>query len=201
MGEKENEVKRRKAEARSLAQNENMQKMLDEMVSRQNTEPFNPDKKYEGGRSLNEFLKGNPRNKTLEIVCTDPSHFIPQTKIARQFLSTLNISYVIGQPGLPKIVALGSVMKDFGLIYEPLIHGKKILSLDYDARDKAEERGYLTWKTSLKCTCTREVRFKSNEVFLECLKIILNLKLSEASLELFEKILKAKSQRHAQGNS
>ena len=200
MVENEYEAKRRKAEARKIAQEANFRKILDEVIRRQDEAPLDWDKKYEGGLSLNEVVKNHPRNKSLDIVCTDTWHAIPQIEETKWRLTSLEISYVKDQPDLPRIRGLSSPMMEFGLISDLLIKGKPVRNLDEEARDRAEGRGKIIRKPSLRCVCTREVRFKSERDFLECLQIILILGLTEGSLELFEKILKAKSKRHASNN-
>ena len=189
MVESESEAKRRKAEARILAQ----KKRNDEAFKRFHELPEDhflkrDQKQQKRWGEIIRTTRSHPRNKTLTIVCeTSWNPSMPNPQIAEP-LTYLDFRYVAGDPKLPEQSMHRNLDGVFGLVREPVYLGKPFRSENLELIAKLTKKGALAYVPVLLCPCGREVRFASEEDFLECVKVILILRLKEVHLSLFQNI-------------
>lgn len=211
VGESENDAKKRKMLSRNQYRAENQQKMLNELSERNAEDPGAPENAA-NFEVLKEAMRAHPLSKTLALICTSTWHAAPEGRtttmisfpgvwvntsvnLTRPILDTLEIQYAYGQPHSPKILATSHAFTNFGYQVELLRDGKLFNSRDYDLVNKLIKSGKIVEKPHLKCFCGIEIRFESKVDFLDCLKIVLDQQLLEASLTLFQGIKDGKINR------
>ena len=189
MVESESEAKRRKVKARLLAQNVRNEETLEKFEALPEGHYLKRDEtQQKRWGEITAEMRSHPRNKTLTILCEtswNPNSSIPENESP---ISHLDFRYVVGDPKLPEPTLLRNLDGRFGFLREPVYHGKPFLSKDTELIGKLLKKGALAYVPRLLCPCGREVRFNSEEDFLECVKVILTLRLREVHLSLFQEI-------------
>ena len=188
MGESEGQAKKRKAEARLLAQKLRGQDALARFLALPEDHAQKREKYYSELSSVVKFVRDRPRNKSLTILCDSDWSPDPTARVVVSPLLYLDFRYVVGDPKLPQPVMERNLMDGVGLLWDSVYLGKPFLSQNQELREKLEKKGALTVKPRFLCPCGREVRFFSSEDFLECVKVILTLRLKEVHLSLFQEI-------------
>lgn|GEM_PF-3398857 len=188
MGESEKEAKKRKGEARLLSQKLRNEEGREKFLALPEDHADKRKPHMDEWFSILQSVKSHPRSKSLTILCDSSWNPDPSAGIVVSPLGYLYFRYVVGDPKLPELATWRNLMNDFGFLWDSVYQGKAFLSQDQELREKLEAKGALTGKPRLLCPCGREVRFSSSEDFLECVKVILTLRLEEASLSLFQMI-------------